>query len=555
MTRNLDLVQALAFVFQCVLYSRDISTETYRCLRARSFPGWVKLAPQHRYKVDFRFPSSRSLFRRDSISGPGATIPQELFDSILHHAGSDWRNKTRKRLTWQPSLGSIEDSLHTLKMCSLVCRHWANLCRRHIFSGATLVVSSHGAVETLLAYGTSPQYSILPLQELVKAIDVKQAYCISRLSFCHLLSHPRFTSKLCRLHIVGPIPWDFPRFFRRDSPHWSLPPTIITPPSLLKYQYIHVTDVHLPTFAHATKYVGHFAHAGEQRFDKWTWDMDGPEETLSSHFPRLRARSAAQRDRSYLHIRASNCKNNVGLCFAAAMTHPGFLLCALSREDYQQIYRWATSREWGFKQSDLSYCIFSIGTINYYGAASHLHTNEIPSELITPKSNLVKVASFCQDSCSGAAALRLFGTYENLQETGSGTAQVELVGVHACFTQADVAIRDSLLQPLMARLEHFPSLRTIVLEFEDYGSLQAALLPHYPLPQIHGQRYSFVHRYQTSRLPGKKLKKVLSCSESPNGMDRKGDRYDWLIGIDPLTLVPTGEYFSLASRSIYVLRS
>lgn len=347
------------------MHSQDINEETYRLLRSKSCPGWVELSPQYRHEVNFRFPCSRPLSRHDTNSPPGARIPLELFDSILYYVGSHCWRKASKGLIWRPSLDNIDDSLHTLKMCSLVCHRWADLCRQHIFCDATLIVSSHASVEALVAFRTSSEFAVRPVLGLIRAIEVRQTYNTSRLSFCHLLSHPRVVEKLYRLHLTGPIPGEFPRFFRRDSPHWSVPPIIVTPPSLMKYKYIFVDNIHLPTFSHVAKYVKHLAHAGGLRFNTLTWDRDaGPESSYAGLLFRApRSRRRSQQDKTYLHIQAIGCTNKFYLCFAAAMTHPSFLLCALSIEDYQQMYLWAMSQEWGFEQSVLSYCITNIGIV------------------------------------------------------------------------------------------------------------------------------------------------------------------------------------------------
>lgn len=156
------------------------------------------------------------------------------------------------------------------------------------------------------------------------------------------------------------------------------------------------------------------------------------------------------------------------------------------------------------------------------------------SELVTPKGNSVKVASFCQDS-DGSAALRLFGIYRN---TGPDTpqAQVELIGAHACFGSMIVSYSAFLL--FITRLGRFPTLRTVVLEFEDFASLQAIIEHCRPLPQVHDRTYRIVHRDQPQhRLsnPEQISTPVHLCC--PNETNR--------VEVDPGTLTRTGQHVSL----------
>lgn len=289
-------------------------------------PGWFQLSANQRYEVPFRFHTVTS-----RQSGMGANIPPELFDIIVSYVIElcDERGSALWSMRRIATVNSAKDWRHPIKLCSLVCRHWANICRRRMFSGVTLTLTSPDDVEILKKYAIHGCPKLLPILQLIGSIVVEQTYEASR-SFCHV-TLPAASDKLRELRLFGPIPAQFSQQLKLDSPHWSYPPHAITTPSLLQYDVVSVRDIHLPSFAHIVRYVRHFIHAEQCRFKKWTWEKDTPQ-----IFRYLSRRSKQQSEWKSIEVDASECKNNFLLCLQAAVTHPSFLLHALPRDEFQE---------------------------------------------------------------------------------------------------------------------------------------------------------------------------------------------------------------------------
>ena len=69
--------------------------------------------------------------RHERIMGLGASIPEELFEHILFHVGYNYIHDSP---FWTFALVDPGNKAQDIKACSLVCRHWANQCRRHMFT-------------------------------------------------------------------------------------------------------------------------------------------------------------------------------------------------------------------------------------------------------------------------------------------------------------------------------------------------------------------------------------------------------------------------------------
>ncbi|KAI0090490.1 hypothetical protein BDY19DRAFT_1055499 [Irpex rosettiformis] len=262
--------------------------------------------------------------RTDRLGTAGAVIPPELFDNILFFVDRDsfaYLDGRKSAISLRRYQGDPDDRdvLHRLKLCSLVSRHWANRCRRYMFTGVTLIISSVEEAEIFRTYVTHGCPSLVQVHRLIGRVSVEQRYDAHR-SFCHVLhslaplikDNPELRESTLRL--IGPVPDTFPRVFL-DGPHWSFAPSTVTPPSLLQsYSYVTLTDIHLPSFAHAIRYARHFKHAQYVRFTNLTWDKDGP----LLLFPQMMVRKHCQDE---LSVFAEGCTSNSRLCVQVAMTH------------------------------------------------------------------------------------------------------------------------------------------------------------------------------------------------------------------------------------------
>ncbi|KAI0094174.1 hypothetical protein BDY19DRAFT_901425 [Irpex rosettiformis] len=281
---------------------------------------------------------TQPFFCLEQLSKTGATIPPDLFDNILFYvdrrsprSARKPKSKGYKRLKRHQST----DVAHSLKACSLVCRHWANRCRQNTFSGAELVISSAEDAEIFRTYATRGCSSLLPVHKLIERISVEQSYSAPR-SFCHILyplwpllgDHVKYTS----LKLTGPIPDKFPRVFL-DSPHWSFAPSAVISPLLPRYYHrISVSKVHLPSFAHVVRYTKHLKHAQQVEFTEFTWEVADRDRDPLRRFPRTTMPREPLAHRMSLSIR--NCTDNIRLCPHMAVTCTNFWLHWLSPAAY-----------------------------------------------------------------------------------------------------------------------------------------------------------------------------------------------------------------------------
>ncbi|KAI0763895.1 hypothetical protein BC629DRAFT_968707 [Irpex lacteus] len=83
----------------------------------------------------------------EAATSLGSRIPPELFDDILFYVNVDRVSQQEDEelgsLIRDPGMPSTQDILTDLRRCSLVCLFWANRCREHMFSDATLWIRSY----------------------------------------------------------------------------------------------------------------------------------------------------------------------------------------------------------------------------------------------------------------------------------------------------------------------------------------------------------------------------------------------------------------------------
>ncbi|KAI0094179.1 hypothetical protein BDY19DRAFT_911536 [Irpex rosettiformis] len=446
-----------------------------------------------------------------------ADLPPELFGNILfyvdlHHRhlmDSKWRGDIHLRRRQEKQDGG--GILYDLKMCSLVCRHWANHCRRYVFLDVTFVISSAEDAEIFKTYATRGCPSLVPVHQLIRRILVEQRYDAPR-SFCHIL-HPlrplmRHNPDIenSELHLIGPIPDNFPKVFL-NGPHWSFAPSAITPPSLLQsYHLVRLSDIHLPSFAHAIRYARHFKYAGSIEFAKLTWTTDG-----SYSLPRFsRAHFHQDQREGFLHVSTVGCTDNVRLGMQVAMAHP-------------EIQRWlsADARLWVvslvsfFKEA---YAFLQIlNPICRVGRFRHRLTLSLDSDddsshhidCVFTFSNLSLPNPIPGDSIFG---LRVRGDYDD-----GPTGGIPLD-----------------LDSLVSHLETHSTPHIVVFSFRSYAQLQMCMKPFRPMARPHTSYETYVlvcNRTDDSDLGY--LFPELSIEEGAH------------VRVDPVTLAPTGQCWSI----------
>ena len=269
-------------------------------------------------------------------------LPPELFDNIIFHAGHTRQSRHDK----YTGIGAVT------KVCSLVCRHWANGSRWYLFFERTLMIDSFEKATDFVQYTLRGSPALVPLYKLIRGIKVCQEYSTPR-SFCHLfhLYKSLIGLQLSELTITGPIPPSFPSRLL-GTPHWSLPPSAVTPPSLLPYHTIHLYHMHLPSFAHVAKYIGHFANASVHTlfFRQLTWDTSGRE------LPSIpsRHREFAKLGPGFLEVVTDDCTDNLLPCYQIAATHPLSLMCTLSDERQWIFVMWQKLQDSFYRSPNIS---------------------------------------------------------------------------------------------------------------------------------------------------------------------------------------------------------
>ncbi|KAI0763889.1 hypothetical protein BC629DRAFT_1443095 [Irpex lacteus] len=269
-------------------------------------------------------------------------IPPELFEDILFYVNVNRVSQRRDQrpegedLTRNRGLQNSVDILADLKSCSLVCLFWANICRQYMFSGKTVEITCYEDAEVFVRHVVRGCPRITPVHRLIRTIDVKQFYSSrwappgheskKKTSFLHLLYLPVIRDKLQWLFIYGPVPDDF-NPARLDTPHWSIPPSMVVPNTFLR-DAISIKSVHLPSFYHVTKYIRHFSCLYYISFKDLTWDGQ-----TSPLLPQASSMATRRRRPASLSITAAGCTDAVHLALTALMLNPNCPLHRLGDEE------------------------------------------------------------------------------------------------------------------------------------------------------------------------------------------------------------------------------
>lgn len=193
----------------------------------------------------------------------GARIPQELFDNILIHvAQAQGKHTGTTEFSEFSKISKKPTSQTDLRSYTLVCRHWANKCRQFLFDGAVLTISSAADMDEFIQYASHGCPLLVPLHKVISGVHILQTYdgTPGTRSFCHYLPFLKFANVPVRtLELCGPTPFLISSRLPK-SPHWGLPPTIATPPSMLSgCCTVTARNIHMRSFSHAVQFVRHFA--------------------------------------------------------------------------------------------------------------------------------------------------------------------------------------------------------------------------------------------------------------------------------------------------------
>lgn len=263
---------------------------------------------------------------------PASTrIPEELLDDILLLVIDKHRQKhgVAALQLGGSRYGSNTLSLKNIMACSLVCRHWANQCRKLLFSKAVIKLVSPEDAEAFIKYAAQERCMLVPIRELISAVRVEQRFS-TPYSFCWHLCHLEATvgrSLKSELSIIGPIPSGFPL----DAPYWGTPPSTALPPSLRPFDDIILENLHLPSFMHVAQYMECIQCASTNMFNRITWNAGadrGNRPVLSTRGPS----HICANDTMFVH--ADNCTNSFRICLQVASTHSLSLMHSIMFSEY-----------------------------------------------------------------------------------------------------------------------------------------------------------------------------------------------------------------------------
>lgn len=303
---------------------------------------WRRLSTDECFSLSPAFPmaSADALSRQLSKVNLPEQMPPELFTGVLFYldearSAEDFHRWMYTRYLRRRGHNEHQggDTLGSLRAGSLVCRYWANQCRRSMFLDSVLCINSSDDLDAILSYARDGCPSLVPIYMHIGGLVVTQTYDAShsflhRLHYITQLNSKRGESKieLKALSLSGPIPDRLPHH-NRGTPHWSVPPTIPTPPSILSFADIEVANIHLPSLKHVVKYVRHLTHAvSAVYFDKLTWDQSTAALVFSSiplaRTPRVPVPSDPAINYVDTNVHARGCTENLRLCLYSALVRP-----------------------------------------------------------------------------------------------------------------------------------------------------------------------------------------------------------------------------------------
>ncbi|KAI0094181.1 hypothetical protein BDY19DRAFT_988052 [Irpex rosettiformis] len=449
-----------------------------------------------------------------------ANLPPEMFYDILFYVDYDTRRfytDLRRKL-----IECDQDSLSDLKRCSLVCRYWANHCRKYIFRDKRLVISSVEDAEIFMEYAKKGCPSLVPVHQLIHDLYIEQRYDAPR-SFCHILHSifqlwPVFCNSGNWLHLIGPIPATFPRMYLGD-PHWGFSaPSVRNPPSLLRhYRDINMTSIHLPSLSYAIRYSArHFRYTRGIRFSKVTWDKGG-------EYPRLsipRAPTSKLSGADYLQIYAFGCTNNWQLCMQVALDSPNCRLHWMSAN----VQQWVISLLMFSRDVDASFHALNpmCSVRNSNGTTTMRFASTDVSFYLSGHPETAKYIN---------VTYKFVWRKRRLVSTLIDHIPALIVSVHIPEDGGD---RPNNIGAIFSYLERHPMPMVVIFSLDEdtlgnaYEGLQAYMKPFRPLAfnrQADGRQYLF----------------TCKRSEEHPFPEVHGNKDQRLIGIDPVTLAPTGQ--------------
>jgi hypothetical protein len=219
--------------------------------------------------------------------------------------------------------------LYTLKSCSLVCRYWANQCRRYMFLNSTLHLRSLQKAEQFRNFTINGSKNLDSLCSFISAVAVYQSYASPK-SFADLAYMPETREKLWKMQLQGPLPSNAPTE-SLSAPHWGALNSRRLPPFVTSYRRFILKDVDYPSFSHLARCLKYFKNTTQFIFMNLTWSKKSIESMIQFDKPTNHSRES-------MTITAEGCTNDLLVCMQTAMMYPNFALRTVPDHDQ----RWVT---------------------------------------------------------------------------------------------------------------------------------------------------------------------------------------------------------------------
>ncbi|KAI0782480.1 hypothetical protein BC629DRAFT_557413 [Irpex lacteus] len=509
----------------------------------------------------------------------GDTIPPELFEVILMFAGTDDRRReVEQRLRRDRSVDWVQRQIevhkagpmYTLKSCSLVCRYWAKQCRQYLFRDARIHITSFQSAEDFRLYTRQGSPALGPsVASFIKTIHVVLDYKVAE-PFLHLIYLPQTRNKLIELQVRGPFPEKLPLLLR-STPHWNLAHNASsTPPAVVAYKTITLTNLEFASFKSVLQYLQHFGDVESLKLFFITWDPSASPIPLTFI---TSARRPPSHRRKQVAVTASGCTSNLLLCLHAAMMYADFPLRGIPDSDQNWIVGFLTRTDKFY--ADVPAIEVDREGRNTYSLAScrsyisKFSLSVCPGRVLT--ANLLTVDRTRADRPS--VSFEVFGgaaDYPQLRahfvckprpplKGRESFGPVRLLGVAIVIdppfrkvSPEQMVDRTIDLTAVRKELGELCAVRVVVIALADYGALKALVGKHKALGAPLNERLDEEggdsdSDSDESGSQGKDSRKyILACKRSeeypfPNVPGGDGRLNKTWVGIDPITLEATGD--------------
>ncbi|KAI0347639.1 hypothetical protein BDW22DRAFT_7345 [Trametopsis cervina] len=469
----------------------------------------------------------------------GADIPPEIFPNILRFISVDDRTEQVQEMLqdsgWHSFLIDtavvVSAPAYTLKNCSLVSAYWANQCRRYMFLGRRMHITSYEQAMAFRHYATIPSSRLVPICSLIKHVDAVQRYPDSS-AFFHLLYLPSTRDKLRSLRVEGYADDQVSRL-PRSTFQWSLPQKTAMLPVFTTFRNIYIVRLRFPSFQAVVDILRCCKEAKHFNLISLTWDKASASATWNTM-------RSAFRKKNYdtISIAAMSCTDNLHVSLQLAMSYPDSPLRVIPFRDRQ----------------------LALGVMR----ALYDHLCPLAGKGDTPTCSVQYDRMLSTDqlqflidiSCDGHPRYHLQFICQPKELTTQCTGYPEPLRLSGLLLTIQYGVRAGTTTSLPSLFD-FTALRaqlvdlcTVVLGFSDYSVMKIVLEKHAALRErLDGQRgYAFV--CQRVLYGDWARERVLRPWEKESIGSGHGTMTTSWVGVDPETLELTGRIWGGANKVV-----